>query len=110
AATYKGDYKAAQEKYRLFMAPGMGHCGGGPGPNEWDKLPPLVNWVEKGHAPDYIVAVHRSNARGAATASSAVDNERKLCPYPEKEAYVGPTGGQDDPKNWVEKNFVCKMP
>ena len=108
AATFKGDYTAAQQKYRLFMAPGMGHCGGGPGPNEWDKLPPLVDWVEKGKAPDYLVAVHRSNARGAQAASAPVDNERKLCPYPAHEVYVGPAGGQNDPKNWVEKNFVCK--
>ncbi len=107
ATTFKGDYKAAHEKARLFMAPGMGHCGGGPGPNEWDKLAPLVQWVEKGKAPDFIVAVHRTDNRGE-TSTAPVDNERKLCPYPEHGVYVGPAGGQNDPANWVEGNFVCK--
>ena len=105
--TFKGDYKAAHEKARLFMAPGMGHCGGGPGPNEWDKLAPLVEWVEHGKAPDYIVAVHRTDDRGAA-GSGRMDNERKLCPAPQHGVYVGPAGGQNDPKNWVASNFVCQ--
>ncbi|MGH9784558.1 MAG: tannase/feruloyl esterase family alpha/beta hydrolase, partial [Terriglobia bacterium] len=46
AATFKGDTKAAQERVRLFMAPGMAHCRGGPGPDTWDRLAPLVDWVE----------------------------------------------------------------
>jgi Tannase and feruloyl esterase len=106
-ATFKGNMDAAHEYARLFMAPGMGHCGGGPGPNEWDKLPPLVDWVENGKAPDYIVASHRSNRRDE-QANSPVNNQRKLCPYPQHGVYVGPAGGQDDPKNWVEANFACK--
>ena len=106
AATFKADYKAAQEKARLFMAPGMGHCGGGPGPNEWDRLAPLANWVEKGTAPDYITAVHRTNARAGNNAP--VDNERKLCPYPQQAVYSGPEGGQNDSRNWVAGNFVCR--
>jgi tannase/feruloyl esterase len=107
ASTFKGDYKAAHEKVRLFMAPGMGHCGGGPGPNEWDKLPPLAAWVEQNKAPDYLVAVHRSDARGEA-GSGAVDNERKLCPYPQHAAYTGPAGQQNDPTNWVQGSFACR--
>ena len=38
--------------YRLFMAPGMAHCGGGEGPNDFDKIGTLEQWVEKGKAPD----------------------------------------------------------
>ena len=107
-ATFNGDYAAAANKTRLFMAPGMGHCGGGPGPNEWDKLAPLARWVETGKAPDYVVAAHRSDARNGVSADAAVDNERKLCPYPQQAVYQGPVGGQNDRRNWVAANFVCK--
>ena len=105
--TFKGNMDAAHEDARLFMAPGMGHCGGGPGPNEWDKLSPLVNWVENGKAPDYIVADHRTNKRGEPP-NAPVDNQRKLCPYPEHAVYVGPAGGQNERKNWIATNFTCK--
>lgn len=107
AATFQGNLEAARESARLFLAPGMGHCGGGPGPNEWDKLAPLVQWVEQGKAPAHIVAVHRSDTRTEAAAVKA-DNERKLCPYPQHAVYSGPAGGQNNRANWVEKNFTCK--
>jgi feruloyl esterase len=99
--TFKGDVNAARERFQLFMIPGMGHCSGGPGPNEWDKLAPLVRWVEKGEAPNHVVAVHRDK-------DGKVDNERKICAYPQKAVYTGPAGGQNDRANWVEKNFTCK--
>ena len=38
--TFGGDLAAARDHARLFMIPGMGHCGGGPGPNSWDRLAP----------------------------------------------------------------------
>ncbi len=104
--TFKGNYQGAHEKARLFMVPGMGHCSGGPGPNEWDKLAPLVQWVEHGQAPDSIVAVHRTG--GGEAGSGRVDNERKLCPFPQHAIYTGPSGEQNDPKNWVAGNFVCR--
>ena len=44
--------------YRLFMAPGMAHCGGGPGPNTFDMQAALEQWVEKGVAPEQIIATH----------------------------------------------------
>ena len=100
STTFKGDAKAAAASIRLFMLPGMDHCQGGPGPNEWDKLAPLVEWVENGKAPDYVVAAHRTDGR--------VDNQRKICPFPQKAVYSGPEGGQNNPANWVEKNFTCK--
>ncbi|MBI4454353.1 MAG: tannase/feruloyl esterase family alpha/beta hydrolase [Acidobacteria bacterium] len=101
--TFHGDVNAARERSRLFMIPGMGHCRGGPGPNDWDKLAPLVEWVEKGKAPNYVVAVHR-----AEDGKGKVDNERKVCAYPQKTVYTGPGGDQNNPANWLEKNFTCK--
>jgi hypothetical protein len=42
---------------RLFMVPGMGHCGGGPGVNMFDSIGALEKWVEKGIAPDRMVII-----------------------------------------------------
>jgi feruloyl esterase len=98
--TFRGDVDGAREKVRLFMFPGMGHCGDGPGCNEADPLEALVAWVEKGVAPDYLVAHHRTNG--------IVDNERRVCAWPQRAVYVGPAGGQNDRVNWVEKNFACR--
>ena len=98
--TFAGDVKAARESVRLFMAPGMGHCGGGPGCGEWDRLMPLVHCVEKGVAPDYVVAEHLSSGK--------VDNQRKVCAYPQRAAYIGPAAGRNDSANWVETNFACR--
>ncbi len=98
--TFSGDRATAGESVRLFMAPGMGHCSGGPGPNEWDKLAPLVEWVESGKAPERIVAQHRTDGR--------VDNERPLCAYPRKAVYAGPAGGENRRANWVAANFRCQ--
>jgi feruloyl esterase len=81
---------------RLFLVPGMGHCGGGPGPNALDALGALDQWVEKDTAPDRIVASHTSEGK--------IDRTRPLCPYPEITRYRG-TGSTDD-----AANFVCKMP
>jgi Tannase and feruloyl esterase len=59
---------------RLFLAPGMGHCGGGPGPNTFDALGALDKWVTQGTAPDKMIASHSTNG--------TVDRTRPLCPYP----------------------------
>jgi feruloyl esterase len=80
--------------YRLFMAPGMGHCGGGEGPNEFDMLGALEQWVEGGRAPDSIVASHRTQG--------AVDRTRPLCPYPQVAKYTG--AGSID----AAGNFECR--
>ncbi len=98
--TFEGDIEAAKDHTRIFMVPGMAHCGGGPGPNNWDKLAPLVAWVEKGEAPDYLVAAHRTDG--------VPDNERKICAFPELAVYTGPAGGQNNSANWVEENFSCR--
>ncbi|MEX2468353.1 MAG: tannase/feruloyl esterase family alpha/beta hydrolase, partial [Pseudohongiellaceae bacterium] len=98
--TFAGSMAEAQEHARLYLAPGMGHCRGGPGPDTWDKLAPLVDWVENGRAPASIVATHEANGR--------VDNERPLCTYPQQARYVGPAGGAEEPSNWVAENFQCR--
>jgi feruloyl esterase len=76
---------------RLFMVPGMGHCGGGPGLNTFDSIGTLENWVEKGIAPNQILG--RNNA-GTMT--------RPLCPYPQYAEYKG-SGDLKDAVNWACK-------
>lgn len=98
--TFAGDYAAAGDHARLFLAPGMGHCRGGPGPDTWDRLLPLVDWVENGVVPESIVATHSSDGE--------IDNERPLCAYPENAVYVGPPGAADNPANWTAANFSCR--
>jgi feruloyl esterase len=72
---------------RLFMAPGMGHCGGGPAAlDTFDMLKAIVEWVEQGEAPASITATGR--ALGG--------RRRPLCPYPQHAHYKG-TGSPDDP-------------
>jgi Tannase and feruloyl esterase len=98
--TFGGDLGVARERTRIFMFPGMGHCSGGAGPDRWDPLAPLVAWVENGTAPDSVVARHETNG--------AVDNERRVCAYPERAVYTGPAGGENDRTNWVAGNFRCE--
>ncbi len=82
---------------RLFMLPGMNHCGGGEGPNSFDAVNALELWVEHGKAPDQIIASHRG-------ADGKVDRTRPLCPYPQVAKYKG-SGSIDD-----AANFVCSAP
>lgn len=88
-----GGETKAMESYRLFMVPGMNHCGGGDGPNSFDMLGALEQWVEKGKAPSQIVASHSANGK--------VDRTRPLCPYPQVAHYSG-AGSTDD-----AANFAC---
>ena len=85
-----------EHNYRLFMAPGMAHCSGGEGPNTFDMLGALEQWVEHGQAPDGILASHATNGR--------VDRTRPLCPYPQAAVYNG-SGSTD-----AAANFSCKAP
>ena len=98
--TFGGDLATANDSARLFMAPGMGHCGGGNGPNSWDKLLPLVDWVENGNAPEQLIATHSSDGE--------IDNERPLCVAPRQARYTGPAGGANNPANWKAENFECR--
>ncbi|MSO20833.1 MAG: tannase/feruloyl esterase family alpha/beta hydrolase [Acidobacteria bacterium] len=101
ATTFNGDAAAARARARLFMIPGMDHCAGGSGPDNWDRLAPVVDWVEKGLAPDHLVASRRR-------ANGSVENERKICAYPQRAVYTGPQGGENDRANWVQSNFTCR--
>jgi feruloyl esterase len=85
---------AVRQSYRLFMAPGMGHCGGGAGPNTFDMMSALEQWAEQNKAPDRIVASRSESGRVVRT--------RPLCPYPQVAAYKG-SGSTDE-----ESSFVCK--
>jgi hypothetical protein len=98
--TFDGNHDAASERARLFMFPGMGHCSGGNGPDQWDALAPLVDWVENGAAPDFVVARHLTDG--------VVDNERRVCVYPQVATYTGPARGRNDSRNWVAENFACR--
>lgn len=79
---------------RLFMAPGMLHCNGGPGPDQFNALAALERWVEEGVAPSQITAYHVTDNR--------VDMSRPLCPYPQAAVYKG-SGSVND-----AANFACK--
>jgi Tannase and feruloyl esterase len=99
-----------QEFYRLFLAPGMGHCGGGPGPNQFgqaggvgdaehDLVAALEQWVEKGVPPTRLVAtkfISDDKAKGVAMT-------RPLCPFPQVAKYKG-SGAVTD-----AANFACAV-
>ena len=91
-----GGLDKVQGSYRLFMAPGMGVCGGGDGPDTFDALGIMEQWVENKKAPDQIIASHSIDGK--------VDRTRPLCPYPQIAKYKG-AGSIDD-----AANFTCKLP
>ena len=84
----------AKDDVRLFLLPGVLHCAGGPGPDRFDAIAAIVNWVEKGEAPSRLIATKRTG--------TAVTRTRPLCAYPAKAVYSG-AGSTDD-----AANFVCK--
>jgi feruloyl esterase len=118
-------YEAVQNKMgkqeadsflRLFMVPGMQHCGGGPGPDvfgEYGFSPSsdpqhniylaLEQWVEKGAAPSSVIATKQSapGSPGGPAASTPVKMTRPLCAYPQVAKYKG-TGNTND-----AANFAC---
>jgi feruloyl esterase len=103
-----------QDFYRLFLVPGMGHCGGGFGPNnfgnllqgggpatvdpEHDVVSALDRLVEKGAAPEKIIGT------GTAVDNPSKTLTRPLCPYPQVARYNG-TGDTND-----AANFACAAP
>ena len=101
--------RKADDFFRVFMVPGMYHCRGGPGPNSFgnagdppvldaqhDVLMALEQWVEKGVAPERIVA--------STVTAGRVERSRPLCPYPKVARYKG-TGSIDE-----AGNFACVAP
>jgi feruloyl esterase len=94
------DRRKASRFVRLFLAPGMHHCAGGPGPNTFDALTALENWVERDDAPRKLIATKYVNN----IPSQGVERTRPLCPYPKVARYVG-RGSIDD-----AANFECQAP
>jgi len=102
-----------QQFYRLFMAPGMGHCGGGPGPNvfggannpggpadpQHNVLLALQHWVEDGVAPEQVIATKYVND----TPTQGVAMTRPLCVFPKVPQYTG----SGDPGDAA--NFTCAI-
>jgi hypothetical protein len=87
----------AQSFARFFPVPGMAHCSGGPATDRFDMLPQLVEWVEKGKAPDAVLAT-ASNPGYFGVASRT----RPLCPHPKQARYNG-SGDIND-----AANFTCR--
>jgi len=82
-----------QGSYRLFMVPGMAHCGGGDGTSNFDMMAALRSWVEEQHAPERVEASRVRNGK--------TDRTRPLCSYPQTAVYKG-SGSIDD-----SANFSC---
>jgi feruloyl esterase len=88
-----GGPQHAAEFMRLYMVPGMGHCGGGPGTTTFDMFPVLEQWVEQGNAPQRIIASRKL--------TDTSERTRPLCPYPQVAHWKG-AGNTDD-----ATNFAC---
>jgi feruloyl esterase len=108
-----GPSQPVQDFYRLFMVPGMGHCGGGIGATsfgntqgaaslstdpERDVLSALERWVEKGVSPGHLIG------SGTVAGDASKKMTRPLCPYPQVAKYNGPGDSND------ASNFVCAVP
>jgi hypothetical protein len=84
---------AADRHARLFLVPGMNHSRGGPATDQMDMVEALVAWVERGQAPDAVVA--RARGAGSAVPNPEVPADwsptrsRLLCPYPQVPRYQG---------------------
>ncbi|MCL5004934.1 MAG: tannase/feruloyl esterase family alpha/beta hydrolase [Acidobacteria bacterium] len=107
--------RATQDFYRLFMVPGMGHCGGGTGPTTFggafqvqapqvdakhDMIKALQQWVEHGVAPKEIIATKYVNNKP----TKGIARTWLLCPYPQEAKWTGKGNPQD------EANYVCTLP
>jgi feruloyl esterase len=94
-ADANGGPDAVQRWSRLFLVPGMGHCGGGSlTTDSFDLLTALMNWVERDVPPDAVVGTRRAEPRIT----------RPLCPYPRYARYSG-RGDQSD-----AASFACQAP
>jgi len=90
AAANGGADKVA-EWSQMYLVPGMRHCGGGPALDQFDMVSAIVNWVEKGTAPEDVIATGRAFP----------GRSRPLCPYPKHAQYKGSGDPQD------AGNFAC---
>lgn len=89
-----------QEHVRYFLAPGVFHCGGGPGPDivNPNLLTALERWVEQGKAPDRIIATKAGSPLA-----------RPMCSYPELARYIG-SGDTNDAANFVCFDAINREP
>jgi hypothetical protein len=92
---------------RFYRIPGMNHCQTGPATDQFEMLTPLVNWVERGVAPDRVIATARGPGNAGRVnadvpAGWAANRTRPLCPYPQVARYNG-SGSLDD-----AANFTCR--
>ncbi len=87
-----GGPEKVEQWSRLFLVPGMSHCGGGPSLDQFDMLSAIVNWVERGTAPESVVA----------TGSAFPGRSRPLCAYPKHAQYTGHGDTED------ARNFACR--
>lgn len=85
-----------REFFKLYMMPGVFHCGGGVGPASFDPLETVIEWVERSKAPTSITAAQIENGKTIRT--------RPLCPYPQVAKYKG-SGSEND-----AANFACADP
>jgi len=106
-----GGYESVQKFYRLYMAPGMMHCGSGAGPNLFGNMLDFVpsnnadhnvflaleRWVEDGAAPDQIIATKLAD-----DPAKGVEMTRPLCPYPQVAKWTG-KGATSEAQNWTCK-------
>jgi tannase/feruloyl esterase len=92
---HMGGAAKTAEFMRFFLAPGVGHCGGGAGPAPTGQLTAVVDWVENGKAPETLAAIRRD-------ATGAVVRSRPLCPFPQTARYKG-QGSTDE-----AGNFACR--
>jgi hypothetical protein len=88
-----------QNQLRLFMVPGMDHCGGGEGASTFDTIGTIDAWATSGRAPERIVATRSANAGPASPMRAPLS--RPLCPYPLIAKYDG-SGDMDS-----EQSFTC---
>ncbi len=82
--------------FKLYMMPGVFHCGGGVGPGSFDPLEPLIGWVEQSKAPSSLTAAQMEGGKAVRT--------RPLCPYPQVARYKG-SGSPAE-----AANFTCASP
>ncbi|RZA27164.1 MAG: tannase/feruloyl esterase family alpha/beta hydrolase, partial [Proteobacteria bacterium] len=92
-AAAEGGYAATQDWFRLFMLPGMHHCRGGDAPNTFDFLGKIMAWVEKGEAPNGVIATQFLED------GKTVQRTRPLYAYPTVARYTG-QGDVNDAANW----------
>ena len=115
-AAQLGGGRNLADSARLFLAPGMMHCGGGTGPDAFNAtlgIPPrppaddakhdifsaLIAWTDSGEAPDHVIATKFS-----AEDTGEIAMQRPLCPYPRKAVYRGSGSTRS------ASNFTCTGP